>query len=75
MKTEMMKNLIDSIAKEIIAEKKSKNISPPCASTTEIQHRLARNDAVKQCMRALVIEGRYVGHVDINGTPQLWPVE
>lgn len=71
----IMKNLIDSIAKQIIAEKKAKNIKPSCASMTEIQHRLAESDAVKQCMRALIIEGRYVGHVDINGTPQLWPVE
>lgn len=66
-----MKDLIDSIVRQIIADKRKQKVMPLCASLREIQHKLAESEAIKQCMRALAIEGKYYARVDINGEPQL----
>lgn len=66
-----MKNLIDQITRQIIAEKQASGTRPLCASLREIQARLVESEQIKQCMRALAIEGKYYARVGIDGEPQL----
>lgn len=74
-KTKKMKDLIDGIVRQIIADKREHKVVPLCASLREIQRELTKSEAIKQCMRALAIEGKYYARVDINGEPQLHSFE
>lgn len=66
-----MKELIEKIVGQIVADKEREHKWPAQASLVEILRHPDMQEAVKDCMRGLAIGGPYRAGIDVRKTPLL----
>lgn len=66
-----MKELIERIVGQIVADKEERQVWPAQASLVEIMRHPDMQEAVKDCMRGLAIGGPYRAGIDVRKTPLL----